>query len=80
MKRFTVYPKNYVRANKVYKISDNPSVYTNLDFDNMYGELDKRFSEISNKEFISDSIDLHLDYGFITRDEAEALRNKYLGN
>jgi hypothetical protein len=72
MRKFTKYPSGYVKA--------GIQVHTNLDVDNMYAELDKRFSGISNKEFISDSIDLHLDYGFITRDEAEALRNKYLGN
>lgn len=87
MRQFTKYPQGYVKAssieadNKVYKISDNPSMYTNIDFDNMYAELDKEYARYPNaKGYIDGSIKLHLDYGFITRAEANALRAKYLGN
>ena len=74
MKRtFTKYPSGYVKADL--------QVYTNLDLDNMYDELDRQYAQTPNaKKFISDSIDLHLRYRFITAVEARRLREKYLGD
>lgn len=76
MKRtFTKYPQGYVKA--------DTQVYTNLDPNDMYAELDKRFSALNPtgehyKQFINDSLILHRRYNFITRAEEVALREKYL--
>ena len=83
MRKFTKYPQGYVKADNIYKVSDNPAVYTNLNFGDMYAELDKQYATLDPngqyyRQYINDSLDLHLRFRLITRAEAKALREKYL--
>lgn len=53
-------------------------VYTNLDLKNMAKELEKRFKNITNKDYIKDTIETHYKYKMITEQEKEYLYKKYM--
>lgn len=53
-------------------------IYTNLDLDNMVEELEKKFKNVKNKDYIKDTIEIHYKYKMITEQEKEYLYKKYM--
>jgi len=52
-------------------------VVTNLDTNNMVDELRKHFKNITNKNYIKNSLKMHLNKGFITKEEYNKLKEEY---
>lgn len=52
-------------------------IYTNLDTENMVKELETHLKNVKNKNYIKECIDMHLNKGFINKEELEYLYKEY---
>lgn len=53
-------------------------IHTNLNITKMIDELETRFTNIKNKNFIKDTLNTHLKYNMISNKEYNTLVKKYL--
>lgn len=58
--------------------AEDVDIYTNKTAENTLEDLRKRFKTSTNKEFIKNTIDNELKYGFITPEDAQALKDEFL--